>query len=65
MGVSLIPTLARPPQRHDIAIRPLSSPSVARNIFALTRRGTEEAPTIAAVLMAMKQVSQGAPAGSP
>jgi DNA-binding transcriptional LysR family regulator len=61
MGVSLIPTLARPPQRHDIAIRPLSSPAVARNIFALTRRGTEEAPTIAAVLMAMKQASQGAP----
>jgi DNA-binding transcriptional LysR family regulator len=60
MGIALIPTLARPPQRDDIAIRPLNSPTVARNIFALTRRGTEEAPTIAAVLLAMKEAA-GAP----
>jgi DNA-binding transcriptional LysR family regulator len=59
MGVALIPTLARPPQRDDIAIRRLSSPAVARNIFALTRRGTEEAPTIASVLMAMKETAIG------
>jgi DNA-binding transcriptional LysR family regulator len=53
LGVGLIPTLARPPARADIAIRPLSGPPAARNIFAATRRGTEEAPTVAAVLAAM------------
>lgn len=54
MGVGLIPGLARPPVREDAAIRPLSEPGAARNLFALVRRGTEEAPTIAAVLSAMK-----------
>jgi hypothetical protein len=34
-------------------IRPLVGPPAARNIFAATRRGTEEAPTVAAVLAAM------------
>jgi DNA-binding transcriptional LysR family regulator len=53
LGVGLIPTLARPPVRSDIAIRPLSGPPAARNIFAATRRGTEEAPTVGAVLEAM------------
>jgi DNA-binding transcriptional LysR family regulator len=53
LGVGLIPTLARPPARAGIAIRPLSGPPAARNIFAATRRGTEEAPTVATVLAAM------------
>jgi DNA-binding transcriptional LysR family regulator len=53
LGVGLIPTLAQPPARADVAIRPLSGPPAARNIFAATRRGTEEAPTVAAVLAAM------------
>jgi DNA-binding transcriptional LysR family regulator len=53
LGVGLIPTLAQPPARNDIAIRPLSGPPAARNIFAATRRGTEEAPTVAAVLRAL------------
>jgi DNA-binding transcriptional LysR family regulator len=53
LGVGLIPTLAQPPARPDVAIRPLSGPPAARNIFAATRRGTEEAPTVAAVLAAM------------
>jgi DNA-binding transcriptional LysR family regulator len=53
LGVGLIPTLAQPPPRSDIVIRPLVGPPAARNIFAATRRGTEEAPTVAAVLAAM------------
>jgi DNA-binding transcriptional LysR family regulator len=53
LGVGLIPTLAHPPPRSDIVIRPLMGPPAARNIFAATRRGTEEAPTVAAVLAAM------------
>jgi DNA-binding transcriptional LysR family regulator len=53
LGVGLIPTLAQPPSRRDIVIRPLSPPGAARNLFAATRRGTEEAPTIAVVLGAM------------
>jgi DNA-binding transcriptional LysR family regulator len=53
LGVGLIPTLAQPPPRTDIAIRPLSGLPAARSIFAATRRGTEETPAIAAVLAAM------------
>jgi DNA-binding transcriptional LysR family regulator len=53
LGVGLIPTLAQPAARSDIAIRPLSGPPAARNIFAATRRGTEEAPTVGTVLDAM------------
>ena len=53
LGIGLIPTLAQPAARDDIAIRPLSGPPAARNIYAATRRGTEEAPTIAVVLGAM------------
>jgi DNA-binding transcriptional LysR family regulator len=53
LGVGLIPTLAHPPARTDIAIRPLCRPSAARNIFAATRRGSEETPTVATVLAAM------------
>jgi DNA-binding transcriptional LysR family regulator len=53
LGVGLIPTLAHPPPRGDIAVRPLAGTPAARNIFAATRRGTEESPTVAAVLSAM------------
>jgi DNA-binding transcriptional LysR family regulator len=53
LGVGLIPTLAQPPPRSDIVIRPLAGRPAARNIFAATRRGTEESPTVAAVLAAM------------
>jgi DNA-binding transcriptional LysR family regulator len=53
LGVALIPTLAQPGPRADIAIRPLTGPPAARNIFAATRRGTEAAPTVDAVLAAM------------
>lgn len=58
MGVGLIPSLARPPARDDVAVRPLSPPGAARNLFALVRRGMDEAPTIAAVLAAMKAAQQ-------
>jgi DNA-binding transcriptional LysR family regulator len=58
LGVGLIPTLAQPPPRSDVAIRPLSGPPAARNIFAATRRGTEEAPTVATVLAAMEAVAR-------
>ena len=59
LGVGLIPTLAYPAPRPDIAIRPLSGPPAARNIFAATRRGTEEAPAVAAVLEAMAAAARG------
>ena len=62
MGVALIPNLAHPPARDDVVILPLSPPSAARNIFAVTRRGTEEAPTIGAVLEAMTSASASLPA---
>jgi DNA-binding transcriptional LysR family regulator len=55
LGVGLIPTLAEPPPRSDIAIVPLSGRPAARNIVAFTRRGTEESPTIARVIAAMKE----------
>lgn len=58
MGVGLIPSLARPPARDDVAVRPLSPPGAARNLFALVRRGMDAAPTIAAVLAAMKAAQQ-------
>ncbi|HEY3811345.1 MAG TPA: LysR family transcriptional regulator [Acidimicrobiales bacterium] len=57
LGVGLIPTLAHPPARPDIAIRPLANRAAARNIFAVTRRGTEEAPTVAVVLAAMAEAA--------
>jgi DNA-binding transcriptional LysR family regulator len=53
LGVGLIPTLARPPARDDVAIRPLAGRPAARNIVALVRRGTEESPTIGSVLGAL------------
>ena len=55
LGVGLIPTLAQPAPRSDIAIVPLSGRPAARNIVAFTRRGTEESPTIARVITAMKE----------
>jgi DNA-binding transcriptional LysR family regulator len=63
LGVGLIPTLARPPSRSDIAIRPLSGAAAARYIFAATRRGAEEAPPVAAVLAAMKAAAARREAG--
>lgn len=54
LGVGLIPTLARPPARSDIAIVALSGRPAARNIFAFARRGTEESPAVATVLSAMR-----------
>ena len=57
MGVGLLPALARPPARADVVIRPLKPPGAARNLFALVRRGTEEAPAIATVVAAMVDVS--------
>ena len=54
LGISFIPDLAKPSARDDVAIRPLSGRPAARNIVAFTRRGTEESPTIARVLAAMK-----------
>jgi DNA-binding transcriptional LysR family regulator len=53
LGVGLIPTLAQPPARPDIVIRPLSGVPAARNIFAAARRGTEESPTVSTVLNAV------------
>ena len=50
LGVALIPRLAQPRPRDDIAIRPVAGPPVARNIFAACRQGTETAPTISTVL---------------
>jgi DNA-binding transcriptional LysR family regulator len=67
LGIGLIPTLAQPASREDIAIRPLSGPPAARNIYAATRRGTEEAPTIAVVLGAMTSAAlrrQSVPVGT-
>jgi DNA-binding transcriptional LysR family regulator len=57
LGVGMIPTLATPAPRDDIAIRPLSGSPAARNIFAVTRRGGDEAPTVAAVLAAMRRAA--------
>ena len=54
LGVGLIPSLAGPFYRDDIAIRPIAGPGVARNIFAATRLGTQVAPTIGTVLAAME-----------
>jgi DNA-binding transcriptional LysR family regulator len=53
LGVGMIPTLAQPPPRPDIVIRPLDGPPAARNIFAATRRGNEAAPALSAVLAAL------------
>jgi DNA-binding transcriptional LysR family regulator len=58
LGVGMIPTLAKPAPRDDIAIRPLTGSPAARNIFAITRRGGDEAPTVAAVLAAMKRAAE-------
>lgn len=55
-GVSLIPSLAHPPERDDMVVLPLDGRPAARNIVAFTRRGTEEAPTVARVLSAMRDV---------
>jgi DNA-binding transcriptional LysR family regulator len=58
LGVGLIPTLASPPARPDVAIRPVAGARVVRNIVARTRRGAEAAPTVGAVLDAL--VTEGA-----
>ncbi|HWE55927.1 MAG TPA: LysR family transcriptional regulator [Acidimicrobiales bacterium] len=55
LGVGLIPGLAFPAPRPDVAIVPLAGRPAARNIVAFTRRGTEESPTIGRVLAAMHE----------
>jgi DNA-binding transcriptional LysR family regulator len=55
LAVGLIPGLAQPPDRPDVAIRPLAGRPAARNIFAFTRRGTEDSPAVATVLTALKE----------
>ena len=55
LGVGLIPTLAQPSPRSDIVILPLAGRPAARNIIAFTRRGTQESPTVARVINAMKE----------
>ena len=54
LGVGLIPSLAQPPPRRDVAIRPLAGRPAARNIFAFARKGTEESPTVATVVQALQ-----------
>jgi DNA-binding transcriptional LysR family regulator len=56
LGVGMIPGLAHPAPRDDVAIVALAGRPAARNIVAFTRRGTEESPTIARVLSAMHDV---------
>jgi DNA-binding transcriptional LysR family regulator len=57
LGVGLIPGLAQPEPREDIAMRRVAGAPVARNIFAAVRQGTETAPTIATVLEALHHVA--------
>ncbi len=57
LGVSLLPNLARPGPREDVAVVALTGRPAARNVVAFTRRGTQEAPTVARVLVAMQEAA--------
>lgn len=61
LGIGLIPGLAFPSPRSDVAVVPLAGRPAARNIVAFTRRGTEDVPTISRVLTAMQDVATSNP----
>lgn len=56
-GVALVPRLAELPTRHDTRRVPVGAPPVPiRRVIAAVRAGSEEQPTIAAGLEALRQV---------
>jgi DNA-binding transcriptional LysR family regulator len=57
LGVALVPRLARPASRTDVAIRAFSEPPPRRFVFAAVREGSQESPEIAAVLDALREVA--------
>ncbi|MDN5916048.1 MAG: LysR family transcriptional regulator [Pseudonocardia sp.] len=57
-GVALVPRLAELPTRHDTRRIPISTPPVPiRRVIAAVRAGSENQPTIAAGLDALRQVT--------
>jgi len=53
LGVALVPRLAQAAVPPGAVIRPLAAPAPARHVFAATRAGGEQRPTVAAVLDAL------------
>jgi molybdate transport repressor ModE-like protein len=53
LGVALVPRLAQSAIPPGAVIRPLAAPAPARHVFAATRAGAEQRPTVAAVLAAL------------
>jgi DNA-binding transcriptional LysR family regulator len=53
LGVALVPRLAQSAVPPGAVIRPLAAPAPARHVFAATRAGAEQRPTVAAVLAAL------------
>ncbi|KOV87252.1 LysR family transcriptional regulator [Nocardia sp. NRRL S-836] len=54
LGLALVPRLITAAPRADVAIRVLDAEQPTRHVFAAVRRGSEEAPHLAAVLRALE-----------
>lgn len=50
LGVSLVPSLGRPEEHSDVAVRDLTGRTLDRSIFAGVRRGSASHPGVASVL---------------
>jgi DNA-binding transcriptional LysR family regulator len=60
LGVALVPRLASPAPRSGVTIRAFTSLPPSRHVFAAVREGSQEAPEIAAVLGALREVASEA-----
>jgi DNA-binding transcriptional LysR family regulator len=61
LGVGLIPALADVRAQEGAVIRALAEPVPRRHIFAACRRGAEQAPSIAALMEAMRMAAKDPP----
>ncbi|MEV1025568.1 LysR family transcriptional regulator [Streptomyces sp. NPDC050264] len=57
LGVALVPRLARPAPRPEVAIRSFADTPPSRYVFAAVREGSQASPEIAAVLDALREVA--------
>jgi DNA-binding transcriptional LysR family regulator len=61
VGVSLLPRSAQPPRQCGLVVLPVTGAPASRQLFALTRAGTEMDPGTRAALDAMAEVADARP----
>lgn len=58
LGLALVPRLVNAGPREDVVIRVLDADQPTRHVFAAVRRGSEQAPHLAAVLAALTAAAE-------